>query len=31
MARGKPPAVSQELVPGPWKAQWAPIQAFLLD
>ena len=31
MAAGMPPAVSQELVPGAWKEQWAPMKPFLLD
>ena len=26
-----PPAVSQELVPGPWKEHWGPMEPFLLD
>mgnify|MGYP001822693222 CR=1 FL=1 len=31
MAAQMPPAVSQELVPGPWREHWAPMQPFLLD
>lgn len=31
LAQGMPPAVTQELVPGTWKAQWAPMEPFLLD
>ena len=31
MAAQMPPAVSQELVPGPWKVHWAPMKPFLLD
>jgi hypothetical protein len=31
MASRMPPAVSQELVPGVWKEQWAPMKPFLLD
>ena len=31
MAAQMPPAVSQELVPGAWKEQWAPMKPFLLD
>jgi hemerythrin-like domain-containing protein len=26
-----PPMVTQQLVPGPWKEKWAPMQPFLLD
>jgi hypothetical protein len=29
-ARVMPPQVIEELVPGPWKEQWAPMQPFLL-
>lgn len=31
MAKQMPPAVIQELVPGPWKQHWAPMRPFLLD
>ncbi len=31
MAAAMPPQVTQELVPGPWKATWAPMAPFLLD
>ena len=31
MAQQMPPAVVQELVPGPWKEYWAPMRPFLLD
>ena len=31
MAEQMPPAVVQELVPGPWKEHWAPMGPFLLD
>jgi hypothetical protein len=31
MAQQMPPAVIQELLPGPWKEHWAPMRTFLLD
>ena len=31
MAQQMPPAISQELVPGPWQEYWAPMKPFLLD
>jgi hypothetical protein len=31
MAQQMPPAISQELVPGPWQEHWAPMKPFLLD
>lgn len=31
MTARMPPAVSQELVPGPWKEHWAPMEPFLLE
>jgi hemerythrin-like domain-containing protein len=31
MAEQMPPAVVQELIPGPWKDHWAPMRPFLLD
>ena len=31
MAAQMPPAVSQELVPGPWKEHWGPMKPFLLQ
>jgi hemerythrin-like domain-containing protein len=31
MAQAMPPAVTQELVPGVWKEQWAPMKPFLLS
>jgi hypothetical protein len=31
MAAQMPPAVSQELVPGPWKEHWGPMMPFLLE
>jgi hypothetical protein len=31
MAQQMPPVVSQELVPGPWREQWAPMAPFLLE
>ena len=31
MAAQMPPAISQELVPGPWKEHWAPMKPFLID
>jgi hemerythrin-like domain-containing protein len=31
MASILPPEVTQELVPGAWKAQWASMRSFLLD
>lgn len=31
MAAQMPPAVSQELVPGPWQEHWAPMKPFMLD
>ncbi|MFN2218495.1 MAG: hemerythrin domain-containing protein [Anaerolineae bacterium] len=31
MAKNMPPLITQELVPGPWLAQWAPMKPFLLD
>ena len=31
MAAQMPPAVSQELVPGPWREHWVPMKPFLLD
>ena len=31
MAAQMPPVVGQELVPGPWKEHWAPMEPFLLD
>lgn len=31
MAQFMPPQVTQELVPGPWKEQWAPMGPFLID
>lgn len=31
MARVMPPMITQELVPGPWKTQWAVMMPFLLD
>lgn len=30
LMRLMPPQVTNELVPGPWRAQWAPMQPFLL-
>ena len=30
MAAGMPAAVTQQLVPGPWKEKWAVMQPFLL-
>ena len=30
MAGQMPPVVSQELVPGPWRESWAPMEPFLL-
>lgn len=26
-----PPIITQQLIPGPWKDQWAPMRPFLLD
>ena len=31
MSAQMPPAVSQELVPGPWQEHWAPMKPFLLE
>jgi hemerythrin-like domain-containing protein len=31
MAKNLPPVITQELVPGPWREQWAPMKPFLLD
>jgi hemerythrin-like domain-containing protein len=31
MAEQMPPAVVEELVPGPWQEHWAPMRPFLLD
>jgi hemerythrin-like domain-containing protein len=31
MAKAMPPAVTQQLVPVAWRAQWAPMQPFLLE
>lgn len=31
MLHKMPPVVTQELLPGPWKEQWGPMQPFLLD
>lgn len=30
LVRLMPPQVTNELMPGPWRAQWAPMQRFLL-
>jgi hemerythrin-like domain-containing protein len=30
MAQGMPAVLTQELVPGPWRAQWSPMEPFLL-
>jgi len=30
LSRLMPPQVTHELMPGPWRAQWAPMQRFLL-
>lgn len=26
-----PPALTQELIPGPWRELWGPMAAFLLE
>jgi len=31
MAKNMPPVITQELVPGPWRAQWSPMASFLVD
>lgn len=31
LAQAMPPVVTQQLVPGEWKEQWAPMAPFLLD
>jgi len=31
LAQAMPPVVTQQLVPGEWKEQWAPMSPFLLD
>lgn len=31
MLHKMPPVVTQELLPGPWKEQWGPMQPFLLE